>query len=187
MTVRYSNALKAFQNGEGTPVHTQPEQTRIILAIPETDAPPIRMPKEDAPRHGVVGEEYLSDTLMQSRRGPVLGNGIVFRNIAENNGEGIWQSVHTDGNGVIIFNGASPAQFEQMQQCVAGCLKRDGEELSLESLGHILTFAKETGLTDRYNSTKQQIAQHFENATFSDTSPVSMPVKKPQHTRALLG
>lgn len=185
MTVSYSNALKAFQNGKGTPVHTQPEHTRIILAIPEIDAPPILMPKEGAPQNGIVTRENLSESQMQSRHGFITGNGLVFRNIAENNGMGIWQSVHTNGNGVIIFNKASPAQFEQMKQYAATCLKRDGEKLSLESLGHILAFATEIGLTDRYNSTKPEIAQNYENTIFSDASPLSMPVKKSQHTRAM--
>lgn len=185
MTLSYTTALEALQNGKGTAVQTKPEQTRIILRIPEIDAPLIKMPKDDADPLGIVSADQLTDQPMLGRRGPVEGHGIVFKNLAENNGAGLWQSVHTNGEGVLIFNNATPEQFSEMQQKIGQCLEADGDHLTLESLDAILRYATEIGLNDRYNSTAKAIITGYENVSFSDAEPLQMPIKKPTQTTAL--
>lgn len=185
MAVSYVNALQAFQSGAGTPVQTNPEQTRIIFLIPQIDAPLIKAPKEDADRLGIVSAGQLTDQPLQGRRGPVEGNGIVFNNLEENNGAGLWQSVHTNGKEVLIFNNATPEQFSQLQGFVENRLARDGDHLTLESLDAILRHASQIGLVDRYNSTVEAVTKGYEKVSFADSAPLQLPVKKPAKTKSL--
>lgn len=185
MTVSYTDALKAFQKGEGTSVQANPEQTRIIFCIPEIDAPPIKIPKENADQLGAVQAAQLTDKPMQGRRGTVEGNGIVFRNLAENSGAGLWQAVHTNGKEVIIFNNATPQQFAQMQEYIAKRLKTDGNHLTLDSLDAALRYATKLGLSDHYNTTVETITNTYQNVLFTNSTPLQMPIKNPTKTKAL--
>lgn len=187
MSVTYQHVLQLFRDGFGTPVESRPQDpTRILLRIPSLDdAPDIRLPRDGYMTTGIVSPDQLSDVAMQGRRGPVTGQGIVFRNMAENNGAGIWQSAPTDGTAVMIFNASDADHYHAMTDKAAQ-LERDAHgELTLQALDDVLSFAATIGLTDRYATTASVIESGYINPFLTRDHPVDFPHKQADKTQAV--
>lgn len=189
MAIKYSQVLKLFQQGHGTPVRTKKEThpSRILFCVPYIpDAPLISQPLPTASRSAIVRASDLSGIPMASRNGPIHAPGIVFYNHAENNGKGIWQSIPTDGQSVLIFNQADQMQFQQMQACIADWQRHHNGRLDIDALDHILKYAEQIGLNDRYNTTRQAVEENFYSPALSNQTLLTMPLKKPSRTKAIL-
>jgi hypothetical protein len=183
--VSYQQALEHFGKGNGTAVRARAESTRIIVKLPAIlNAPAIMQPQEGADKNGIVAASQLSKVAMQSRRGAVEGNGIVFHNHVEA-GKGIWQSAPTDGTACIIFNDATAEQLAKMQEKLQELRPDSTKDLTLEQIDKLFRFATKIGLKDRYNTTVAEIESGYNNPKIDDRNPLSMPAKKGFDTVAM--
>lgn len=104
------------------------------------------------------GHKQAGELIKDWQGNPVGKTGIVFFNAKDQS----WQAAPGDGNAVIIINEVTEEQGRKIHDKIRE-FRHNPDDLSLEELKQILTFAREElRLGDMYNSTRQFV---FEKMT----------------------
>lgn len=123
------------------------------------------------PALGNAGESLVYPKSYAKAGQPILdytGNPIGDRGLVFFNGKDkSWQAVLGDGNGVIIINEVTQDQAQKLDQKTRS-LKPNPNDLTLDELKQVITFAQQLGLVDMYNSTRAFVKEKMTPAIAGD-------------------
>lgn len=133
-------------SGYSTSVISNAQKFIIPVPVLVQDGEPLFYPQ---------GYEKAGQPILDYTGKPVGDRGLVFFNGKDRS----WQAVKGDGEGVIIINEVTQEQAQKLHQKVQA-LKPDPNNLTLEELKQVLSFAQEQlGLVDMYNSSRSFIQE----------------------------
>lgn len=102
-----------------------------------------------------AGYEKAGQPIVDYKGEPIGDRGLVFFNGKDKS----WQAVKGDGEGAVIINEVTQEQAQKLYEKVQS-LKPDPNQLTLDELKQVLTFAQQQlGLVDMYNSTQSFVQE----------------------------